>query len=89
MPLQHDLLRFSKLGLPGLDKKRKPEKICVIVFQCYPPKNGRKLKTAKNQLFPGLKSQCGTKSSDLFHMSPERTFEVILENFEVLTKIPW
>ena len=76
MPLQHDLLRFSifqiYLGPPGFDKKRKSEKICVTVFQYYPPENGRKLKTAKNQSFLGLKNQCGRKSSYLFLMSPEK-----------------
>ena len=72
--MQHNVLRFSKIGPPGLDKKHKSEKICVTVFQYYPPENGQKLKTAENQWFEGLKNQCGTKSSDLFHMSPERTF---------------
>ena len=74
MSLQHDLLTFSKIGPPGFDKKRKSEKICVIVFQYCPPENGQKLKTAENQWFRGLKNQCGTNSSHLFHMSPERTF---------------
>ena len=73
MPLQHDLLRFSKIGLPGLNKKRKSEQICFTVFQHYPHENGQKLKTADNQWFWGLKNQW-TKSSDLFLMSPERTF---------------
>ena len=73
-PLQHDLLRFSKIGPPVLDEKRKSEKICVTVFEYHPPENGEKLKMAENEWFQGLKNQCGTKSSDLFHMSPERTF---------------
>ena len=87
MPLQHDLLRFSKIGPPGRDKRSKLEKICVTVSQYYPPENGKKLKMAENQWFQGLKNQCGTKSPDSFHMLP--SFEVILENFEVLMKIPW
>ena len=74
MSLQHDLLRFSKIGSPGLEKKRKSEKICVTVFQHYPPENERKLKTAENQWFRELKNQCGTNSSDVLHMSPEKTF---------------
>ena len=65
----NDLRRFSKIELPGLDKKCKSEKIYVTVFQYYPPENGR-----KSVVSGGLKNQCGTKSSDLFHMSPERTF---------------
>ena len=40
--MQHDSLRFSKIEPPGLDMKHKAEKICVTVFQYYPPENGRK-----------------------------------------------
>ena len=40
----------------------------MTVFQYYPPENGQKLKTAENHWFRELKNQCGTKSSDLFHM---------------------
>ena len=74
MPMQHDLLRFSKIGMTELDKKHKSEKICVTVFQYYHPENGQKLKVAEKQWFWGLKNQFGTNSSDLFHTSPERTF---------------
>ena len=89
MPLQHDLLRFSKIGLPGLDKKRKSDKICVIVFQYYPPENGRKLKTAKISGFVGLKTNVGQRVQIYFicHLKGP-SFEVILENFEVLMMIP-
>ena len=61
MPLQHDLLRFSKIVPPGLDKKRKSEKICVTVFQYYPPETGRKLKAAKNEWFRGSKTNVGQR----------------------------
>ena len=90
MSLQHDLLRFSKIGLPGLHRKRKSEKICVTVFQYYRPENGQKLKTAENQWFRGLKAIVGQRVQICFicHLK-EPSFEVILENFEVLTKIPW
>ena len=66
MPLQHDLLRFSKIGLPGLDNKCKSEEICVTVFQYYPHENGLRLKGQIISGFGGLRNQCGIKSSDLF-----------------------
>ena len=66
MPMQHDVL-------PGPDKKRKSEKICMTVQYC-PPESGQKPKTAENQWFRRLENQCATKSADLLHMSPEKTF---------------
>ena len=59
VPLQHHLPRFSKIGPPGLDKKRKSEKICVTVFQYL-----KMAENSKHQIISGfgLKNQCGTKS---------------------------
>ena len=42
-------------------------------FSVLSPENGLKLKMAEISGFGGLKANVG-QSSDLFHMSPERTF---------------
>ena len=69
MLLQHDLFRFSKIGPSGLDKKRKSEKICVTVFQYYPPEDTENSKPQKISGLGGLKNQCGTKSSDFLYVT--------------------
>ena len=78
MPLQHDLLRFSKIGPPGLDKKIKSEKICVTVFQYYSLKMA---KNSKRQIISGLgslKSNVGLRVQICFlcHLKGP-SFEVI------------
>ena len=72
--MQLGLLRFSKIGPPGLDKKRKSEKYMRQFFNTIPLKMAKNSKQQKISGLRGLKNQCGTKSSDLFHISPERTF---------------
>ena len=89
MPMQHDLLRFSKIGPSGLDKKGKSEKIYVTVFQYYPLKMAKNSKQQKIIGFGALKTNVGQRVQICFicHLKGP-SFEVILENFEVLNVWP-